>query len=147
MRKLLKDYPVKTRIEAAGGCQYCGAKYEVVITFVDESGCFGDVEYSVRHREDCPEGLDEEEGRWHEVQSGSDVAGWEYMDKPVKFFGLEFYPLKSRVNVGPCLICGKLVIGVPLILFLNQGRKGELDFCFPCVQEYGMLDALIGAHK
>jgi len=42
-------------IEAMDRCEYCGAKYEVRINEVDESGCFGYVEWRVDHRIDCPE--------------------------------------------------------------------------------------------
>ena len=146
MKKLLRDYPAREWMEGADGCQYCGAKYEVRVTWVDETGCFGDVEYRISHKEDCPErfdisinGVDMAEG------VNVDVAGWEYHDKPFTLRGphgrgcVELYPLKSRVNVGPCLLCEKLVIRAPLILFIDEGRGEELDFCFGCAEERGIL--------
>jgi len=76
------------------------------------------------------------------VISEMDFAGWEFMDKTFRFRGREYYPLKSRANVGPCLNCGRLVVGVPLILFIDEGRGGELDFCFECVEKLGILGGL-----
>ena len=142
MRKLLRDYPAREWMEAADGCDYCKAKYQARITWVDETGCFGDVEYRISHGEDCPERFDLT-SPGVDVMDGVnvDVAGWEFKDKPMKLRGIEFYPLKSRVNVGPCLLCGKLVIGVPLILFLDHG---ELNFCFGCAQEKGILQEALG---
>lgn len=139
MKKVLRDYPLREWMEAADGCDYCKAKYQVRVTWVDETGCFGDVEYRISHREDCPERFDDGGTNVRSI----DIAGWEYHDKPLGTFrGVEYYPLKSRTNVGPCLECGKLVVGVPLILFIDEGRGGELDFCFSCAKEKGILDLL-----
>ena len=140
MKKLLKDYPLDEWIEAADGCEFCRAKYQVRITFVDETGTFGDVAYRITHSQDCPErfdimspGVDTSNG------VNVDIAGWTYKKKPITFQDLELYPLESRANIGPCLICDKLVVGVPLILFINEGRGGELNFCFGCAAEKGIL--------
>lgn len=142
--KLLKDFPKNQWLEAADGCEYCKEKYNVMVTWVDETGAFGDIVKKLEHKEDCPERFDYETG----VEQGQillhDIAGWEFMDKPVKLFGKKFIPLKSRANVGPCLSCWKLVVGVPLILFIDKGRGGELDFCFTCAQKLGILDNLRG---
>jgi len=136
-RKLLRDYPLGEWIEAADRCECCGAKYEVRIHEVDESGCFGYVEWRVNHRIDCPEVTEYEDAPVTEISS-MDVAGWEFMDKPFRFRGVEYQPLKSRADVGPCLNCGRLVVGAPLIIFIDEG-KGELDFCFECVRELDIL--------
>jgi len=147
MRKLLKDYPFKTWMPAAGRCEMCAATYVVKIVWVDESGTMGDVEYRVEHEEGCPERYDSETG----INRGSfgdvDVAGWEYMDTPMQFRGLELYPLKSRANIGPCLRCERLVLDVPLILFLDEGRGGELDFCWECAEKIGIPKDLVEAQK
>jgi len=71
-----------------------------------------------------------------------DVAGWEYMKEPFKFNGREYYPLKCRANIGLCLECGKLIVGAPLILFIEEGRKGELDFCWSCAKKLGILEMM-----
>jgi hypothetical protein len=140
-RKLLFDYPFRKWVKAADSCEFCGAEYEVRVTYVDGSGCYGDVEYRVRHKGNCLERVDEGEELDH-VESTFDVAGWKYLDKPVELKGKQFYPLKARANVGPCLNCGRLVIGVPLILFIDEGRGGELDFCKQCFEELGLLNQL-----
>ena len=149
MRKLLRDYPLREWMEAADGCDYCKAKYEARITWVDETGCFGDVEYRISHRQACAERFDMETGEDLRDVTNVDIAGWEYHDKPLTLRGphgrgcVELYPLKSRANVGPCLLCGKLVIGVPLILFIDEGRGGQLDFCFGCAESLGILEAMV----
>jgi hypothetical protein len=140
-RKLLSDYPFRKWVKAADKCEFCGAEYEARVTYVDKSGCYGDVEYRVRHREDCPERFDEDTGEELDcAESTFDVAGWEYSDKPVELRGRQFYPLKARSNVGPCLNCGRLVIGVSLILFIDEGRGGELDFCKRCFEDLGLVN-------
>ena len=53
-------------------------------------------------------------------------------------------PLKARGNIGPCLACSCLVVGVPLILFIDEGRKGEFDFCFKCASGLGLLEEIVG---
>jgi len=134
--KFLKDYPLNQWMEAADGCDSCGAKYSARVTFVDESGCFGDIEWKISHKDDCYKIYEEEE------TEGSDIAGWEFQDKIHQILGKTFLPLKTRANIGPCLECGKLVIDAPLILFIDEGRSGELDFCFGCAETLGILDQL-----
>jgi len=142
-RKLLSDYPFRKWVNAADGCEFCGAESEVRVTYIDGSGCYGDVEYRIRHRKNCPEKFNEETGEEINFsESTFDVAGWEYLDKPVELNGRQFYPLKARANIGPCLNCGKLVVGVPLILFIDEGRGGELDFCQRCFEDLGLLNRL-----
>jgi len=137
--KQLKDFPFWEWFEAVDGCDFCGAKYQVRVTYVDDSGYFGDVEYRVSHAEDCAERFDEE---LNTAESIFDMAGWEFTDKPVTVLGKQFLPLKTRANIGPCLNCGKLVIGVPLILFIDEGRGGELDFCSLCFEKLGLWKEL-----
>jgi hypothetical protein len=140
VRKLLKDYPQDEWMEAADGCEFCGAKHMVKIAEVDETGKtgnFGLVVIKTEHGEDCLELPDERE----------DIAGWDFMDTPHTLLGKEYYPLSSTANIGPCLECGKLVVGVPLILFIEEGRGGELDFCFECAEKLGILKALTGGRR
>lgn len=150
MRKLLRDYPLNKWIDAADRCESCGARYQVKVTYVDETGSFGDVEWKVDHIPDCPEGLDYDSDIIGIHQEGFDIAGWEYMDKPFTLKArhfyfenlkedLELYPLKSRANVGPCLLCGKLIVRIPLILFIDEGRGGQIDLCGSCAEEMGIL--------
>jgi len=51
-------------------------------------------------------------------------------------------PLRSKCNVALCLNCQELVVGIPIVLFLDEGEKGELDFCERCAKDLGVLDAL-----
>lgn len=144
--EVMKDFP-RWWMEAADRCEFCGAKYVVKITSVAEEGYFGEIEWRVYHSKECLNRYDEGTGDelFGEFDEGWDVAGWTLAEKPVDFMGKKFYPITSRGNVGPCLNCGKLVIGVPLILFLNKGHKGQLDFCFSCVKKNGWDQKLLGA--
>jgi hypothetical protein len=144
---LLKDFKLHEWSEAADSCEFCGVKFEVRITWVDRTGCFGDIEWRISHRPDCPGKLDEETGEEANFESLIDIAGWEFIDKPISLNGREFLPLKCRANVGPCLNCGRLIIGVPLILFIAKGEGGELDFCFGCAEKLGILDNLVRSDK
>jgi hypothetical protein len=141
-RKLLSDYPFRKWIKASDGCEYCGAEYEVRVTYVDCSGCYGDVQSRIRHREDCLERFGEGE-ELDCAESTFDVAGWEFMSKPFMLNGREFLPLKSRANMCPCLNCGRLIIRVPLVLFIAEGEGGELDFCFSCFEERGLIERMV----
>jgi len=136
----LKDYPQNKWLPGAGECEGCGAQPEIQIIYVDPSGDFGTVQFRIQHEEGC-----------YAVENGlvpglldQDLAGWEFKEKPTKLLGRDFWPLKVRANVGPCLSCWKLVPETPLILFLDEGRGGELDFCFKCAEELGILDKLMG---
>lgn len=129
MRKpQLNDFPLNTPFDAADVCEKCGGKLRVTITFIDPNSdhTFGGLFWEC---EQCGD-------------NGQDIVGWKLASKPVKILGKEFYPIILRANIGPCLNCGKIVIGVPLILFLNEGHKGELDFCFSCSKKLGLLEAL-----
>jgi len=139
--KLLKDYPVQTWLKAADGCEYCKAPYEFRVTWIDETGCFGDVETRIQHREGCMSIAEYDENF---CEDSHDVAGWEFHERPITIQGHQLIPLKSKANIGPCLHCWKLIVGVPLILFIDQGKGGEIDLCFPCAEKLGVLDQLKG---
>lgn len=147
--KCLKDYPLREWLEAADGCEFCGAKYEVQVTLVDESGDFGEVSYRIRHQDDCPERYGEfMPGTLHSgLESYGEVldgVGWKFSHRVLKIAGREWPTLKSRANIGPCLSCWKLVVGVPLILWPEDGEV-ELDFCFKCAEELGILETMLRA--
>lgn len=128
MKVELKIFPLNIPFDAADECQNCGGKLRVKIEAALERThhSVGNVSWECQQCGD----------------SGEDIVGWQLAEEPVKILGKEFYPIISRANVGPCLNCGKLVIGAPLILFLDEGRKGELDFCFSCAEKLGILDQL-----
>ena len=92
MRKLLKDYPMNEWIEAADRCESCGVNYEVRVHWVDESGAFGDVEWRVSHKVECPEVTEYFAGSPVTETSSMDIAGWEFMDEPITLRGEEIYP-------------------------------------------------------
>jgi hypothetical protein len=140
--RLLRDFPLHEWFEAADGCDICGAKYEVMIVSIDKEGVFGFVKWRITHKPDCPDRFNEETGEEEAFQYGDDVAGWEFMPEPFTIQGKQYNPLKSRANIGPCVNCGRLVIGVPLILFIEKGKKGELDFCFECVKRLGIMEMI-----
>jgi hypothetical protein len=139
--KLLKDYPLNEWFEAADGCEACGAKYKVRVIQL-YSSVFGEVEWAITHKPDCPERFTEDMDEEEVTESDWDNAGWEFMPNSFTFRGKQYYPLKSRANIGPCLSCGRLIIGVPLILFIDKGRKGELDFCWECVKRLGIMEVM-----
>ena len=132
----LKDYPGNKWLPGAGECESCGAPYEVLITYLDEGGDYGTVQIKIQHKKGCMD-----EGPYG-VFPEPEWAGWEFTGKTHRLLEREFWPLKVRANVGPCLKCWKLVPETPLILFLDEGRGGELDFCFKCAEELGLLDTL-----
>ena len=132
----LKDYPRGEWMYSADVCDVCGARSQVKVKEVQSDGLYGVVEIVERHGPGCPMRFEA-----HPCER-SDQAGWEYACESVELFGREFTPLNVRGNVAPCLCCGKLIVGVPLILFLDEGRGGELDFCFGCALELGIIDKL-----
>jgi hypothetical protein len=119
-------------MEAADGCEYCGAKKEIMVLDVDESGDFGDIQVRCRHAEGCLE----------EESESFDISGWVFSHEVLKIVGREFPTLRTRVNVGPCFNCWKLIAGVPIILFPENGEY-EVDFCDVCVKELGILEAML----
>lgn len=133
--KLLKDFPQGKWLDAADGCEVCGAKAKVMVEGVFKSGAYGWVRWVIPHKIDCPESEET-------IEKGQDAAGWEFMPKPFTLKGKQYYPLKSRANIGPCLECGKFIIGVPLILFIDKGRGGQLDFCWGCTKRLGLLEMI-----
>jgi len=141
--KRLRDFPRDTWSEAADRCPVCGGLYMVKVTWVDDDGDLGDVLVKAYHREDCPEVI--EVGPYgYDVGEGwdrHDIAGWEYAEEAVTVAGVEWMPLRSKANVALCLHCQRLVAGIPVVLYLDEGDKGELDFCDNCAKELGILEA------
>ncbi len=133
--KQLADYPIGKPFEAADGCQFCSSKYQVTITEVDDAGMWGTVEYSLAHEDDCPD-------RWLLDDSNEiDILGWTFSPLRVAFGDWNGQPLASRPNVGPCLNCWRLIIGVPLILFDPNGAY-QMDFCFECVENLQLMNLM-----
>jgi hypothetical protein len=125
--KRLSEYHLNQWIEAAGECPQCLSRHlQVMITWVDETGDCGDivVRCLVCGFTDC------------------DVAGWTVDSCTRNILGKPYTPIKLRTNVGPCVACERLVVGVPLILFIDEGRGGELDFCSSCFEKVGLLETL-----
>ena len=126
--KRLKDYPLNQWLEAAGECPQCQSKsVQAMVTWVDESGDIGDVSLKCLV---C--GF-----------TDSDIAGWIIGSQTHLILGKRYLPLTSRANVGPCVACEKIVVGVPLILFIEEGRDGEFDFCFSCAEKQGILESIV----
>ena len=69
-----------------------------------------------------------------------DIAGWEIGHKTYTILGKKYTPLKSRANMGPCVACERIVVGVPLILFIDEGRGGELDFRMECAENLEIFE-------
>lgn len=136
MRRL-KDYPLNEWLEAADTCGMCGAQIHVKVTWVDESGDFGQIETKVEHEEYC---ADLDVGM-NPVAHGFDFVGWEYSHRVITIAGRNWPTFKSRVNTGICLNCEKFVVGIPLIMWPDDGEV-ELNFCFKCAKELGILDLL-----
>jgi len=137
--KRLKDYPLKVWQPAADTCEFCGAPYQVQVSWVDETGNFGTVIFKADHKPDCQRDMGD--------QTEEDVAGWLFSENTVHLFAKEWTPIKARANVGPCLNCWRLIVGTPIILFLQEGKAGEIDVCVKCAEETGILKALIRRTK
>lgn len=135
--KRLKDYPLKEWMDAADGCDYCGEKARVKVLEVDKTGNYGSIQIQHRHKPGCMEIVDSIPPDIRGFRDYVDVVGWEFSDRPITLVGREWPALKSRANIGPCLNCWKLIVGVPIILFPNE--EVELDFCHECVKELGIL--------
>jgi len=119
----------KGSYEAADPCEQCGGRIRVDILFVSKHENFGDILWEC---EGC--GL-----------SDADVAGWEYADSNVEIVGRKYLPFKSVANYAPCHGCGKLVIGVPLILFIGKPSPwGEIHFCWTCAEQLEILEKMLG---
>ena len=136
--KRLKDFKLGEWMDAADACELCGAHPRVRVDWIDEAGDYGDITVVERHSPACPHEHDDTE--YH------DVAGWEYAGRTFRLVGRDWPVLANRINVCVCLGCGRLVVGSPLILFLDEGRGGELDFCFGCAVELGIMDRLVAPH-
>ena len=128
----LSDYPIGEPFEAADGCQYCPAKYQLTITRVE--GDLGNVEYSITHHDYCTDRWDEDGDLEHELE----IVGWTLSEHIVRVGVWNGHPLTYRANIGPCLNCWKLVVGVPLILFPADGGY-QMDFCFKCVEDLQLM--------
>jgi len=126
-------------MEAADGCEFCGAKYQVKVIWVDESGDFGDIETKIEHDLGCPEVLSSFMGVY--CIENQDLAGWEWSDRRITLSAREWPTFKSHTNIGICINCKKFVVGVPLILWPQDGEV-ELDFCFGCAEDLGILSLL-----
>ena len=70
-----------------------------------------------------------------------DIAGWEFLDRILTVAGREWPTIRSRSNIGPFLNCWKFIVRVPLILWPGDGEV-EIDFCFRCAAELGVLESL-----
>lgn len=145
IKKLLKDYVQDKWLEAADGCDYCGARYEVKVESMEEDGSFGDVAYRILHKKDCPDRYDPMTGHDTSGEVFHDVAGWTFKRKTVSLLGRKLLPLATRANIGPCLSCGKLIVHAPIILFVDVGKAGELDFCTDCVEDMKLLADAVSA--
>lgn len=129
INKQLKDCPFKEWFDVKGPCPQCGSEtMQAMVTYLGDTGDFGDLTTRCMTCE----------------FSDYDVAGWQYEDRPVQMWGRQFLPIKARMNVGPCVACGKLVVGGPIILFIKQGFGGQLDFCQGCFQDLGILQRAMG---
>jgi len=126
VKRLLRDYPLNVWLDAADECPECFHTLRVRVVWLDDDGLFGNVEVH------CPECGD----------SYVDLAGWTLAEEPFSLRGRLFYPIVSISNVGPCLNCWKLIPGAPLILFIDGGRGGELNFCFECAHKLNILEDL-----
>jgi hypothetical protein len=131
--KHLRDFPVDEWFEAADGCNYCGVRYRVMINMLEEGGLYGEVVVRDGHMPECF-GASEVDRL--------ELAGWEYGSKRVTINGVTYRALWRRCDVTICLNCGRLIVDSPVVVFLDGGRHGELDFCQDCVEEFGLLDGL-----
>ena len=140
--KHLGDLPRDTWIEAADGCDLCGARHQVKVRSVE--GHYGEADIRIIHRPHCPATYDEDPGGpdGYGVCDRQESAGWEYGDQKIILGGQEWTPIVARADVALCLGCGRLVVDGLIILFIDEGRGGELDLCPGCALELGVFDNL-----
>ena len=140
--KHLGDLPRDTWLEAADGCGLCGARHQVKVCSVE--GLYGEAYVRIIHRPHCPAAYDE--APWghdgYGVCDRRESAGWEYCSWRIVLGEREWTPIKDRAGVTLCLSCGRLVVDGLIILFIDEGRGGELDLCPGCALELGVLDGL-----
>jgi len=142
----LGDYPRGTWIESADGCDLCGARHQVNVRSV--KGHYGEVDVRMVHRPHCPAAYDEAPGGpdGYGACDRQESAGWEYGGRRIVLGEREWTPIAARADVALCLGCGRLVVDGLIILFIDEGRGGELDFCLGCALELGVLENLGALH-
>jgi DNA-directed RNA polymerase subunit RPC12/RpoP len=131
---MLSDYPRDKWFETADTCDDCGAKYLARVAQLDEDGLFGLVQYVVTHTPDCEVAYDNE----GLVDTDLVTAGWAFAQEQFTFLGRAYWPLVERAEAFPCLECGRLIVTVPITVFIERGEKGMLTFCPECTLAIGI---------
>jgi len=121
----LKDYPAGEWLVAADTCRECGQYLDVKI--IDVKGNYG----NAVSRCGNPNCKDHKNEVWH-------VIGWEYNLMSATLRNRTFHPFRDRADIGPCSNCEKLIIDVPITLFIGGGKSGQLDFCDSCFKGLGL---------
>ena len=136
--KLLKNYEFDEWMEAADGCEFCKARYEVLITYVDEAGTAGDIDFKITHEIECQVTLEDPNGPTTVTIGASDIAGWGFATnkkgalKYGRVCGHMFPSFAWTINNTPCVRCWRFIVDVPVTLFT---KDISFNFCFECAQE------------
>jgi hypothetical protein len=135
-RRTLEDYRSEGRLTAADVCA-CGGRYEVMLLNLDLEQQTGMARIWGQHRQGCG-ALDEALTCVVQAvcqEEEEQVAGWGWRQESLDLLGVT-YPLYAWfLDVMPCLVCWRLIVGVPLLLF---GSQGVLAFCHRCFEARGL---------
>ena len=125
-------------MEMGDDCE-CGAPREVMITSYAHGVIF--VTKRVHHQPGCFLTFDREMQETPIVEE-TDIMSWEFNGRKATFGWVEYPVLGRHVNGVPCVRCWRLA-DMPITLFLEGGKKGELTFCGSCVEKYKMLQGFV----
>ncbi len=95
---------------------------------------FGDLDVAKEVRVRCPDcGFEDE-----------DILLIKYHQQPYLIQGREVKRIIARGNYSLCVACGHILSGCsdhdfPLILFINEGKDGQLDLCIGCANLLGIV--------
>jgi len=119
-------------VETADVCEDCGSRIFLRVVDVDEDGDSGYCEYW------CPR------CGWAE----EDFIGWKYSEERVNILGMSLRPYVAVSNIRLCHVCGRPVVGVPIVLFIKSGGRviGEVDLCRECFFKHVAKHALPKAY-
>ncbi len=129
-----RNYPLNQWMEMGDDCE-CGAPREIRITGLTDDVLF--VTKRVHHVPGCYDSAGES-GLIEET----DMMSWEFNGKTANFGGVDYPVISKYANGCPCLRCCRLT-DTPILLFLKEGRMGELAFCKFCVEKHKMLEGLV----
>ncbi len=129
-----RNYPLNQWMQMGDDCE-CGAPREIRITNVEHDVLF--VTKRAHHVPGCHDVV----GEFGLVEETANMS-WEFSGKTANFGGVDYPIIWKYANGCPCLRCWRLT-DRPILLFLKEGKHGELAFCKFCVEKYKMLEGFV----